>query len=554
MKILFWALALPCLGQMTPEQRLFDFEHLAAQYAKFYGPYEWKRDVIGFDAYNIKPWLDRVRAAKSDLDYYEAAMEYVASLKDTHSSYSIPSDFVASIPITVDIFDGKYLIEGVNRVTLPIARYPFTTGDELVSIDGKTAEELVQWMMKYRSQSNDRAAKRLAAGRLFTRIQSLLPRAHELGENATVVVRRQSGEVETYEIPWTKRGTPLTANGPLPNVFAARGKAVQPAPSVEETLARIQRREMPLQDSERISGLGSRTPFFILPQGFTRRLGTLASHFHFSGTYTAAGKRIGYLRIPNFSPPSSTLALTELAAELIFLEQNTDGLVVDIARNTGGGCYGETAARLLIARRFRSITDEIRPSLSLLQSFQIAIATAPPSAPQWQIDQLKNLGAQLETAYYENRGRTGPLPLCGSSIEVDPFTDGRGAVVGYTKPILLLTDELTTSWGDSFAHLMADNKRATLFGNRTNGAGGSIDGYEGGFYAEAQTTVTVSLGVRPQPVQVPGFPTTAYYENTGIWPDIPYDVMTAENLRTGYAPYVAAFTSAIVDEINKGAR
>ena len=51
MKILFFALALPCLGQMTPEQRLFDFEHLAAQYAKFYGPYEWKRDVIGFDAY-----------------------------------------------------------------------------------------------------------------------------------------------------------------------------------------------------------------------------------------------------------------------------------------------------------------------------------------------------------------------------------------------------------------------------------------------------------------------------------------------------------------------
>jgi len=55
-------------------------------------------------------------------------------------------------------------------------------------------------------------------------------------------------------------------------------------------------------------------------------------------------------------------------------------------------------------------------------------------------------------------------------------------------------------------------------------------------------------------VQTPGFPATHYYENTGIWPDIPYDVMTEENLRNGYAPYVAAFTKAIVGEINKGAR
>jgi len=553
-RALLLAVALPCAGQMTTEQRLFDFEHVASQFAKFYGPYEWKRDVIGFDAYSIKPWLDRVRAAKSDLEFYEIAMEYVASLKDTHSAYYMPSDYWAFIAIGVDIFDGKYLIEGINRASLPLASYPFVVGDEIVSIDGKTPEELVAWMTKFQGNGNERAGKRQAAAYLFTRFQSILPRAHELGDNATVVVRRRSGDIETYELPWQKSGTPILAGGPLPSPRASRATAIEAVPTVEGVLAMLQRKEMPGKELSRIVGLGARTPFFAPPQGFVRRLGTQNTHFHFSGTYVSEGKRIGYLRIPNFSPPNPNAAVNELLNELTFLEQNTDGLVVDIARNTGGGCYGNTAAQALMARPFRGEADEMRPSLAVLAQAQIAIAAAPPFVPEWQLNLLRAIQTQISSAYYENRGRTGPIPVCADTIDREPLTNFEGRVLGYTKPILLLTDEFTISWGDTFAQIMADNKRATLFGMRTNGAGGSVNSFEGGFYAEANLTATTSLGVRSQPVQTPGFPATHYYENTGIWPDIPYDVMTEENLRNGYAPYVAAFTKAIVSEINKGAR
>ena len=66
------------------------------------------------------------------------------------------------------------------------------------------------------------------------------------------------------------------------------------------------------------------------------RLGTQPAHFFFSGTYASNGVRIGLLRIPNEAPPSTSVALQQLNQEIAFFNANTDVLVVDITRNTGG--------------------------------------------------------------------------------------------------------------------------------------------------------------------------------------------------------------------------
>src|SRR6266404_335437 len=76
---------------LTLAQKQSDFQFLASYYA----PYEWKKQLLGFDMLNIKPWLDRVAATKTDLDFYEICVEYVASLADTHATFSLPSDFLA---------------------------------------------------------------------------------------------------------------------------------------------------------------------------------------------------------------------------------------------------------------------------------------------------------------------------------------------------------------------------------------------------------------------------------------------------------------------------
>ena len=73
--------ALPVAAQLTVDQKIQDFRHLAGLYATSYAGYEWKRDVIGFDLMSIGSWLDRVRKTQSDVEFLEVCKEYVASLR-----------------------------------------------------------------------------------------------------------------------------------------------------------------------------------------------------------------------------------------------------------------------------------------------------------------------------------------------------------------------------------------------------------------------------------------------------------------------------------------
>src|SRR5260370_20931850 len=125
-------------------QKDCDFRFLASLYETYYAPYEWKKELLGFDVLNTKPWLERVAATTTDLDFYEICVEYVASLNDTHDRFTIPSDFVARLPIGVDVYDGKVLIETKNRNLLPHAANPFAVRDEVVSVDGTDVGQLLK--------------------------------------------------------------------------------------------------------------------------------------------------------------------------------------------------------------------------------------------------------------------------------------------------------------------------------------------------------------------------------------------------------------------------
>jgi len=120
--------AVPASAQLTVEQKIHDFENIAAVYAKRYAPYEWKKELFGFDLFDIGPWLDRVARSSDDLEFFEIALEYVASLNDTHSSFAMPSSFLADLGFTVDIYDGKVLIDSINRTRLPAFQYHWPSG------------------------------------------------------------------------------------------------------------------------------------------------------------------------------------------------------------------------------------------------------------------------------------------------------------------------------------------------------------------------------------------------------------------------------------------
>lgn len=542
----------PAFAQLTAEQKDADFRVLAGLYAKQYAPYEWKRQVFGVELLDIRPWLDRVAKTKDDLDFYEICVEYVAGLNDTHDSFSLPSDFVASLGFTVDLYEGSVLIDSVNRTRLPLRDYPFDIGDELVSVDGRDVELLLQEFSKYARHGNVRSTRRTAASRIVTRTQSRMPHATDVGESAKLVVHRQNGAIESYTAPWIKTGTPLRV-GPVPSPKAALAKFAaaehQAEPDYMQALRELQ--YSGVSEPYGVLGNASRTPTFGLPANFVQRLGRVAGDFFYSGTYEAGGFKIGYIRIPTYSVASITAPLPQFEDEIGYFQQNTDGLIIDEMRNNGGLlCYGENIAARLIPYSFRPIGYELRVGWQRVNSFYNSLTAArSQGAEQWVIDLYEGLFKEISAAYRENRGRTGAVPLCSPSMERLPATDRDGKTIAYTKPIMMLVDEFSLSTADSVPAMFQDAGRGPIFGYRTMGAGGTNVVVSAGAFSEGASGMTVGLMTRKNPIVTQDYPTASYIENIGVRPDIESDYMTKQNLLQRGRPFVDAFTAAMVEHI-----
>ncbi|MCS7043227.1 MAG: S41 family peptidase [Bryobacteraceae bacterium] len=541
---------------LTAEQRAADLRMLAALYAKQYGPYEWKRDVIGFDLYDLRPWLERASTMSDDIEFLDLLVEYVAALDDAHDVVSFPFTFSASLPFTADLYDGRALIDSVTRSALPVTEYPIQIGDELVSVDGVSVQEWIRILWKYSIAANPRSTARNAVARITSRSQSRIPWAFRIGDTAEVVIRHQNGELRTYRIAWSKSGMPVTEAGRLPSPFERASRAGRAASILdyEDSLAPWQRPLAELlearidETSMAVLNPGLR-PIFALPQGFQTRLaGNAATDSFTSGWWSAGGLRIGFLRIPNMSPAlGTTAALQQFDREIEWMEQNTDGLVIDIMRNPGGSVlYVENLCQRLIPYVFRSIGFELRPTAAEVASFGATLEAARRSnLPEPVIAGYEGRYRDVLAAYRENRGRTGPISLTQPSLWLEP------ARTVYTKPIVVLIDEFSASGGDAFAATLQDNGRALLVGMRTMGAGGNVVDRNGTWYAEASTRVTRSLMSRRYDVSTPEFPPTPYIENVGVRPDVELDYMTRDNLLQNGRPFVEAFTAIAVDHIRR---
>jgi hypothetical protein len=537
-------------AQLVPEQRRADFEQLAALVSRAYAPYEWKRERFGFDALAVGPWLERVQSAQSDIEYFEICAEYLANLRDLHTGFTLPSDFVAFIPLGVDLYDGRALIDGIGREELPAAEYPFETGDEVVSVDGEPVADWIERVGRLQSIADARATRRWALDQLFYRAQAAIPSAPRINATARVVIKRRlTGALETYEIPWDITGKPYTVSGPVPfpQVHGGLAEAAPSEPgSWRRAVEAFADRTPPR--FKRLRNFGSVFPSYDAPPGFRPRQGQVASSLIFSGTYEADGYTIGVLRIPAF--PTAAFAqstmLRAIDAELAYFRDNVDGLVVDVMRNPGGSvCLTNEILRRLIPVPFRTIADEFRPTWEIVQFFRQDVEDAKFfGADPVTIAMLEGFLRDVETAYYEFRGRTGPIPACGLSLDLTPLP-------GYGGPMLVLIDEFSASSGDAFPAVLQDNNRALMFGRSTPGGGGLSILKPIGAYGETFAAVTVTLGIRPRTTDVPGLPSTNTLENNGAWPDIEQDIMTEENLLTGGRPYVEAFTRAMIEHIQR---
>ncbi|BDC51259.1 hypothetical protein F183_A35750 [Bryobacterales bacterium F-183] len=566
----FLALAAMAQAELTPDQKEVQFRQMAGLYAKNYAPYEWKRDTQGFDLLETKGWIARARATATDLDFADLMIEYVAKLNDGHDVVSLRSDYYAYLGFDVDLYDGKPLIEYIDRFQLPRASFDFDIGDELISVDGVSVADMTAKYWKYSICANDRSTSRWASSYFTYRPQASIPRAHEIGDTAEVRIRKAStGTESTVTIAWDKVGTPMLSFGTIPESFSVHREAGRTfdgpsGSSADEERAKFRQ----LQDHrspratgrmKRLSlqGFGARSPRWTVPSGFTQRLGRQSLDQFYSGTYTSDGVRIGYIRIPSFVPLSTSLAVNQFASEVAYMQANTDGLVVDVTNNPGGYVdYTNSLLRGLMTERFQVIGFELRATSGWVNAFsQLLTESIDFGDPEWVVNFWKYELQNIQVANDQLRGRTGPIALDGGpdfepSLDRPPLLSSTGAVVSYQKPIVLLVDEMTASGGDAFAATMQDTGRATLVGNRTMGLGGTVDYFTLDAYAELDLSITTGLMARNRNVDTNGeFPTGTVIENVGVRPEIANDYMTADNLTNGGRTYVANFTKVIVEKV-----
>ena len=579
------------LAQLTHQQKVDDFRALVGLYDKGYGPYDWKVTAFNSDLLDTNRWLQQVHSSHDDLEFYDICVRYVANLHDSHAEFTLPSLYEAYLPFTADLYDGRVLIDAVDRTALPAQTYPFTIGDELVSVDGRTSAAWIVALRPYavNAQGNPVSRDRIAVGTILDRYQGWYTYANQVrpGDIASVVVRRQDGSVGTYAIPWKTLGVPLDQVGPVPNPGGrfAKGRPGTVSPGIRsvrdlarsadnawgvwagdrlprerppmtpaaEQLERLQEASA-LQPDVDVAGsilpFGSRFPAFNPPPGFHLRLGALQSHQFLSGTFPVGGRTFGFIRIPTFSPSSVSTALAQFQAEIIFFQQNTSGLVIDLMNNGGGSlCYANNLVQLLSPTQFAPIPFRIRATEWWLSVFENALVNAQLSgAPQLTVDALGGFFDAVQAALAVNRGMTDPIPyISPAGCSSSGGTVYPPATVAYTRPIVVLTNGFTLSAAESFSALLQDLKRATVYGVQTDGGGGNVVGYSytTGPFSMGSARVTQSIEVRDHLISAPGLPNAPYIENIGVQPDVTADYQTTANLLTGGQPFVQGFAAVI---------
>ena len=128
---------------LSVEEKIRDLDQLVSMIKAGYGPLEYKKTKFGIDVDRLSAdYYLKVRGTTSNLDYYYLLGAFIAEFKDSHFSGRIPTDYWSSLGFTLDLVEGKVLIDAIDREKLPEAEFPYKKGDELVKVDGKPVHDL----------------------------------------------------------------------------------------------------------------------------------------------------------------------------------------------------------------------------------------------------------------------------------------------------------------------------------------------------------------------------------------------------------------------------
>ena len=270
--------------------------------------------------------------------------------------------------------------------------------------------------------------------------------------------------------------------------------------------------------------------------------------------YQAPDKRlIGYVRIPSYSVENADKSIEAFKKIVEKFESTTEAMVIDQINNPGGSVfYLYTIAALLTDQSLFTPQHKMRltPSnvmeaiqglaeLKNVTNDEEAIKVVGPTLGGYPTSYqavlfIRDYFNFIISEYNSGRTLTAPHHIWGVD-RINPYPD-----VHYTKPIVLVTNALDFSGGDFFPAIMQDNKRVTIFGANTAGAGGYVE--EVTFINAmgiSKFTYTASIAERLDRNPI---------ENLGVKPDVSYS-LTQDDFENGFAAYAKAINQTVLSRL-----
>jgi hypothetical protein len=544
--------------KIHPERMKAELDFIRNIFDMRYAPGEWKKQYSGWDldieivkAKNLVDSSDH-----TDLKTFQRILKaFTCSTQDYHVGVTFLSTESATLPFRVKGVNGRYFISYLDQMRLSPLVYPISIGDELVLFDGRPTHEVVQELKalegKCLNKPTDWAfAEFYLTNRFGFKGQIVPKKPITIGVRSNHIVRH-------YQLMWDYRpeqilnprnfiNTPFQAQvkGPKKHTLLEDHPLLFPlmmAPLYEEleaTDAIIAERNKDL--------LGSRESF--LPSlGKIWWKSEKENFFHAYLYETDQGKFIGYLRIPHFR--GSEAHLDELEKILAFFSERTDALVIDQFNNPGGYAHYMYALASMLTQNAlstpkhrRKITQkDVAYALKELRGLELIQSDAEAQeffgktffgtlVTHQFVQFYINYCRFIIEEWKAGRSYTNPFYIC-SIDQINPHP-----TIRYTKPILLLINELDISCGDFFPAIMQDNKRAVTMGTTTAGAGGIVETLS---YPNplgiSSLSYTISLAER-----IDNHP----IENRGVTPDIEYNI-SKKDLQNNYCGYVKAINDIL---------
>lgn len=537
-----------------------------------YAPAEWKKKYANWDL------EEKINEAKAQIlandritvkDYQKIVAKFFVSTRDYHTNVIFYSTEASLLPFRVRGAENRYFVSWIdNRLTdLPLA-----VGDEVLTINGQPVGNIVAELKKSVLGNPESKTDQSQAEMFLTARSGGIGMDAQKGKVTLVVQHVGAKNPSTYQTEWIylpevvdnskvykaspeRRGAKRLAiaqpKKQVPWMKNSYFHKPMRAPFHEmwhnSVLACYKKVKMDLDNEDPADPIAA-------AKSFVPNLGEIiwqsppGGFFHAYIFLTPDNKTVGYVRIPIFIGDDDE---AEQFKDLIeMFQEQTNALVIDEVDNPGGEVFYLYALMSMLADKPLE-----------LPTHRVTITQEDVVFAHSALEQFKKYGPDDGIKEDDKEETISGYPITPALIAalthnfqftIDEWSAGRTftspdyvygikaiephATTRYTKPILVLVNEMSFSCADFFPAVMQDNKRAVIFGSRTAGAGGCVLSHtHPNKLGIAGYTFTGSIAERKdkQPI-----------ENLGVKPDIAYEITPAD-LQNNYAGYAEAVRKAL---------